>query len=212
MFRNRSELGIFTWANIVYKPALSRFNSSVRHIDPTLKYDDLPRRFSLFKIFLLFVFLFLIFCFQFFWFLFFLFCFYFSVLPIDCLYDEPSKHLTIRVKSSIFLTIPLSFLLLYFFRCLANRLSLRRVVSMPDDSNQIVDISHHPLILVAVFFSKCLANRLSVRRVQRQQQKAKRQRKVPSFISLNLTSFYTMIERRKVPKALSNVELYMCRI
>ena len=75
---------------------------------------------------------------------------------------------------------------------------------MPDDSSRIVNNSHHPLILLAVFFSKCLANRLSVRRVQRQQQKAKRQRKVPLFISLDLTSFYTMmpymIERHKLPK------------
>ena len=37
-----------------------------------------------------------------------------AALQIDCRYDKSSQHLMIQVESSIFLTIPSSFLL-YFF-------------------------------------------------------------------------------------------------
>ena len=48
MLRNGSELRIFTWANIVYKPALLRlFDYFMRHIDPTANYDGLPPRYFL---------------------------------------------------------------------------------------------------------------------------------------------------------------------
>mgnify|MGYP000689436998 CR=1 FL=1 len=49
MFRNGSELRVFAWANIVYKPTLCLFDYSIRHIDPTAKYDGLPRRFLVFN-------------------------------------------------------------------------------------------------------------------------------------------------------------------
>ena len=44
MLRNKSDLRIFAWANIVYKPILRLFDYYIRHIDPTAKYQGLPRR------------------------------------------------------------------------------------------------------------------------------------------------------------------------
>ena len=41
MLRNGSELRVVTWAKIVYKAALRLFDYSIRHIDPTAKYDGL---------------------------------------------------------------------------------------------------------------------------------------------------------------------------
>ena len=68
MLRNRSELRVFTWAEIVCKPALSLFDYSMRDIDPTAKYDGLPVGFSFFNFlvfnFLVFVFSFFGFCFS----------------------------------------------------------------------------------------------------------------------------------------------------
>ena len=49
MLRNKSDLRIFAWANIVYKPTLCLFDYSIRHIDPTAKYEGLPRRFLVFN-------------------------------------------------------------------------------------------------------------------------------------------------------------------
>ena len=49
MLRNKSDLRIFAWANIVYKPTLRLFDYSIRHIDPTAKYEGLPRRFLVFN-------------------------------------------------------------------------------------------------------------------------------------------------------------------
>ena len=63
MFRNGSELRVFAWANIVYKPTLRLFDYSIRHIDPTAKYDGLPRRLLVF-VFPFWVFIFF-FCFVF---------------------------------------------------------------------------------------------------------------------------------------------------
>ena len=45
MLRKGSELWVFTGADNVYKPDICRFYSSIRHTDPTAKYDGLPRRF-----------------------------------------------------------------------------------------------------------------------------------------------------------------------
>jgi len=45
MLGNGSELRVFTWANVIYKPALRLFDYSIRHIDPTAKYDGLFRWF-----------------------------------------------------------------------------------------------------------------------------------------------------------------------
>ena len=36
---------VFTWANLVLKATLTRFDSSIRHIHLTAKYDGLPCRF-----------------------------------------------------------------------------------------------------------------------------------------------------------------------
>ena len=49
MLRNKSDLRIFAWANIVYKPTLRLFDYSIRHIDPTAKYEGLTRRFLVFN-------------------------------------------------------------------------------------------------------------------------------------------------------------------
>ena len=51
MLRNGSELRAFTWANIVFKLAPCLFDCSIRHIDPTAKYDGLPRRFFVLQFF-----------------------------------------------------------------------------------------------------------------------------------------------------------------
>ena len=72
MLRNGSGLRVFTWAKIVHKPALRLFDYSIRHIDPTAKYDGLSRRFFWFFNFLV-VFNFLVFDF-------FLFCFLVFIL------------------------------------------------------------------------------------------------------------------------------------
>ena len=51
MLKNESELRVFTWPNIVFKPALCLFDYSIRHIDPTAEYDGLPRRFFVLQFF-----------------------------------------------------------------------------------------------------------------------------------------------------------------
>ena len=69
MSRNGSELRVFAWANIVFKPALCVFDYSIRHIDATAKYDGLPRRFFVLQFFGFYFFLFFVFWFSLFLFL-----------------------------------------------------------------------------------------------------------------------------------------------
>ena len=45
---------VFTWANLVFKATLTRFDSSIRHINLTAKYDGLPCQFNFLFLFFIF--------------------------------------------------------------------------------------------------------------------------------------------------------------